>query len=47
MTKIKIKYIDCGHEKITTKEALAHGNDLECYKCKGKPKKGTVNPSPA
>ncbi len=47
MTKIKIKYIDCGHKKVTTLKKIGRGDNVECEKCKTKPKKGTLNPSPA
>ena len=47
MTKIRIKYLDCEHEKVTTKEKIGRGDNVDCDKCKTKPKKGTENPSPA
>ena len=47
--KVRVKYMDCGHERTITQETVSRGDlkDLKCNKCKTKPKKGTVNPSPA
>ena len=50
MTKAKIKYTGCGHVRPITQREISRGNlrDLECKECKKKkPKKGTLNPSPA
>jgi hypothetical protein len=50
MAKIRIKYIDCGHERPITQREISRGDlrNLECKECKKKkPKKGTLNPSPA
>jgi len=37
--KIRIKYSECGHSKLTTLEKVGRGEDLECEECKKKKRK--------